>query len=92
MTQGGEIFVPKIASSTITDIATLIGPHLAQKNVGIRPGEKLHETMIPADDARWTVEIEDRFIILASFARGRPRSLSAQRRQAGGRGFRVFER
>jgi len=68
MTQGGEIFVPKIASSTITDIANLIGPKLAQKNVGIRPGEKLHETMIPADDSRWTVEVDDRFIILASFA------------------------
>ncbi len=68
MTRGGEIFVPKIASSTITDIATLIGPHLEQKNVGIRPGEKLHETMIPADDSRWTVEIDDRFVILASFA------------------------
>jgi UDP-N-acetylglucosamine 4,6-dehydratase len=68
MTRGGEIFVPKIASSTITDIATLIGPNLNQTNVGIRPGEKLHETMIPADDSRWTVEIEDRFVILASFA------------------------
>ncbi len=68
MTRGGEIFVPKIASSTITDIATLLGPQMAQKNVGIRPGEKLHETMIPADDSHWTVEMEDRFIILASFA------------------------
>jgi UDP-N-acetylglucosamine 4,6-dehydratase len=39
-----------------------------QRVVGIRPGEKLHETMIPADDSRWTVELEDRYIILASFA------------------------
>ncbi|HEX2590252.1 MAG TPA: UDP-N-acetylglucosamine 4,6-dehydratase (inverting) [Rhizomicrobium sp.] len=68
LTRGGEIFVPKIASSTITDIASIIGPSLEQKNVGIRPGEKLHETMIPADDSRWTVELEDRFVILASFA------------------------
>src|ERR1700685_361594 len=68
MTRGGEIFVPKIPSTTITDVATLIGPKLGQKVVGIRPGEKLHETMIPADDSRWTVELDDRFIILASFA------------------------
>ncbi len=68
MTRGGEIFVPKIPSTTITDVATLICPKLDQKIVGIRPGEKLHETMIPADDSRWTVEIEDRFVILASFA------------------------
>lgn len=66
--QGGEIFVPKIPSTTITDLAKLIGPKLGQKVVGVRPGEKLHETMIPADDSRWTVELEDRFVILASFA------------------------
>jgi UDP-N-acetylglucosamine 4,6-dehydratase len=68
MSRGGEIFVPKIASTTITDLATLLAPRLEQKIVGIRPGEKLHETMIPADDSRWTVEVEDRYIILASFA------------------------
>ncbi|HEY1837140.1 MAG: UDP-N-acetylglucosamine 4,6-dehydratase (inverting) [Rhizomicrobium sp.] len=68
MSRGGEIFVPKIASTTITDLATILAPKLEQKIVGIRPGEKLHETMIPADDSRWTVEIEDRYIILASFA------------------------
>jgi UDP-N-acetylglucosamine 4,6-dehydratase len=68
MMRGGEIFVPKIPSTTITDVAHLVGPHLKQRNVGIRPGEKLHETMIPADDSRWTLELEDRFIILASFA------------------------
>jgi UDP-N-acetylglucosamine 4,6-dehydratase len=49
-------------------LASLIGPKIAQKVVGIRPGEKLHETMIPADDSRWTVEIDDRFVILPSFA------------------------
>jgi UDP-N-acetylglucosamine 4,6-dehydratase len=68
MSRGGEIFVPKIASTTITDLASLLAPKLEQKIVGIRPGEKLHETMIPADDSRWTVEIEDRYVILASFA------------------------
>jgi UDP-N-acetylglucosamine 4,6-dehydratase len=68
MSHGGEIFVPKIPSTTIPQIADIICPKLGQKIVGIRPGEKLHETMIPADDSRWTVEIEDRFVILASFA------------------------
>jgi UDP-N-acetylglucosamine 4,6-dehydratase len=68
MSRGGEIFVPKIASTTITGLARLIGPSLGQKIVGIRPGEKLHETMIPADDSHWTVELDDRYVILASFA------------------------
>lgn len=68
LSRGGEIFVPKIPSTTITDLASLIGPKLGQRVVGVRPGEKLHETMIPADDSRWTVEIDDRYVILASFA------------------------
>jgi UDP-N-acetylglucosamine 4,6-dehydratase len=68
MMRGGEIFVPKIPSTTIVDVATLLGPNLRQHKVGVRPGEKLHETMIPADDSRWTVEIDDRYVILASFA------------------------
>ncbi len=68
MARGGEIFVPKIPSTTVVDVARLIGPAMAQRVVGVRPGEKLHETMIPADDARWTVEIDDRYVILASFA------------------------
>ena len=68
MMHGGEIFVPKIPSTTITDLATLVAPDLPQHMVGIRPGEKLHEIMIPADDARCTVEIDDRYVILASFA------------------------
>jgi UDP-N-acetylglucosamine 4,6-dehydratase/5-epimerase len=68
MMRGGEIYVPKIPSTTITDLATLISPSLKHKIVGIRPGEKLHETMIPADDSHWTVDMEDRYVILASFA------------------------
>ena len=68
LSKGGEIYVPKIPSTTVTDLAKLLAPKLSQKIVGIRPGEKLHETMIPADDSRWTVEMEDRYVILASFA------------------------
>ena len=68
LTRGGEIFVPKIPSTTITDVASLVGPNMKHRVVGVRPGEKLHETMIPADDSRWTVEMDDRYVILASFA------------------------
>jgi UDP-N-acetylglucosamine 4,6-dehydratase len=68
MMRGGEIYVPKIPSTTIAALAHLLGPNLKQHKVGVRPGEKLHETMIPADDSRWTVELEDRYVILASFA------------------------
>jgi UDP-N-acetylglucosamine 4,6-dehydratase len=68
MMRGGEIFVPKIPSTTIVDLASLVGPKLKQHKVGVRAGEKLHETMIPADDSRWTVELDDRYVILASFA------------------------
>jgi UDP-N-acetylglucosamine 4,6-dehydratase len=68
LSRGGEIYVPKIPSTTVTDLARLVCPQLGQRIVGIRPGEKLHETMIPADDSRWTVELDDRYIILASFA------------------------
>lgn len=63
-TKGGEIFVPKIPSSSITDLARAIAPDLPQKVVGIRPGEKLHEVMVPEDDGRSTVEIADRYILL----------------------------
>lgn len=65
---GGEIFVPKIPSMKVTDFAAAIAPDLPQEIVGIRPGEKLHETMITPDDARMTLELEDRYIIEPSFA------------------------
>src|SRR5882757_440684 len=68
MMKGGEIYVPKIPSTTIPELATLVSPGHKQHVIGIRPGEKLHETMIPADDAHCTLELEDRFVILQSFA------------------------
>lgn len=63
MMQGGEIFVPKIPSTHITDIAQAIGPGLPTEVIGIRPGEKLHEMMITIDDARNTLALEDRYVI-----------------------------
>ncbi len=61
--QGGEIFVPKIPSMLITDLAEGIAPGMPTQIVGIRPGEKLHETMCPADDSHLTVEFADHYVI-----------------------------
>lgn len=60
---GGEIFVPKIPSAKITDIARVLAPNLPIKTVGIRPGEKMHEVMITEDDARTTGYLPDRYVI-----------------------------
>ncbi|AWJ85479.1 UDP-N-acetylglucosamine 4,6-dehydratase (inverting) (plasmid) [Azospirillum sp. TSH58] len=68
MMQGGEIFVPKIPSMRITDLARAMAPQLPHKPVGIRPGEKLHEVMITEDDSRQTFELPDRFVIEPAFA------------------------
>jgi UDP-N-acetylglucosamine 4,6-dehydratase/5-epimerase len=60
---GGEIFVPKIPSMSIVDLAKAIAPECRLDVVGVRPGEKLHETMVPEDDARNAFEYEDCFVI-----------------------------
>ncbi len=61
--RGGEIFVPKLPSVKITDLAKAMAPAMEQKIIGIRPGEKLHETMCPADDSHLTIEFENYFVI-----------------------------
>jgi UDP-N-acetylglucosamine 4,6-dehydratase len=61
--KGGEIFVPKIPSVYIRDLARIVGPNCIHEEIGIRPGEKLHEVMIPEDDARTTIEFDDHFVI-----------------------------
>ncbi|MGL4715390.1 MAG: UDP-N-acetylglucosamine 4,6-dehydratase (inverting) [Aeromonas sp.] len=61
--KGGEIFVPKLPSVRITDLASAMAPHLPHKIIGIRPGEKLHEVMCPADDSYHTFEFDDFFVI-----------------------------
>jgi UDP-N-acetylglucosamine 4,6-dehydratase len=60
---GGEIFVPKIPSIRITDLAKAVAPDLPTKVIGIRPGEKLHEIMCPADDSHLTLEFPDHFVL-----------------------------
>ncbi|MCW5729819.1 MAG: UDP-N-acetylglucosamine 4,6-dehydratase (inverting) [Alphaproteobacteria bacterium] len=67
MMRGGEIFVPKIPSMKMTDLAACMGPGLKLDIVGIRPGEKLHEVLITAEDARNTVELADRYVIEPAF-------------------------
>src|SRR5580658_6020995 len=66
--RGGEVFVPKIPSMKITDLVTAMCPQAKIDVIGIRPGEKLHEIMISADDARSTAELGDRFAIEPAFA------------------------
>jgi UDP-N-acetylglucosamine 4,6-dehydratase len=67
LTQGGEIFVPKIPATLVADLATAMAPRATQTVVGIRPGEKLHEMMISADDSRSTYELDDRYVIEPEF-------------------------
>ncbi|AMC33675.1 UDP-N-acetylglucosamine 4,6-dehydratase (inverting) [Janthinobacterium sp. B9-8] len=63
---GGELFVPKIPSVRITDLALAMAPDLSQKIIGIRPGEKLHEMMISRDDSLHTLEFHDHYVITPS--------------------------
>jgi UDP-N-acetylglucosamine 4,6-dehydratase/5-epimerase len=60
---GGEIFIPKIPSMRVTDLAEVIAPEMPQQEVGIRGGEKLHEALIPEEDARSALEFSDRFVV-----------------------------
>lgn len=64
--QGGEIFVPKIRSMKIVDLAKAMAPEADVHFIGIRPGEKLHETMCPKDDAHLTIEFDDHYVIQPS--------------------------
>ena len=70
---GGEIFVPKIPSVKVTELARVIAPDCEQQIIGIRPGEKLHETMIPEDDARMSIEMDDHYIIQPSHSHWNPK-------------------
>lgn len=65
--QGGEVFVPKIPSMNLMDLAKAIDPACQTEFIGIRPGEKLHEVLVPKDEARHTLEYDDYFTILPAF-------------------------
>jgi len=66
--QGGEIFVPRIPSIRITDLVEAMAPGMPIKIIGIRPGEKLHEVMCPADDSHLTLEFSDHYVIRPTIA------------------------
>lgn len=66
---GGEIFVPKIPSTTMGEFASIIAPDCEIEDIGIRPGEKMHEIMIPSDDARHTLEYDDHYRIMPEFGK-----------------------
>ena len=68
-TWGGEIFIPKIPSYKITDVAEAIAPNLPQKTVGIRPGEKIHEEMITSSDSFYTYDMGKYYAILPTVPR-----------------------
>jgi UDP-N-acetylglucosamine 4,6-dehydratase len=61
---GGEIFVPKIPSMTILELSRTIAPDCEIEVIGVRPGEKTHEILVSEDEARYTVELDDKFVIL----------------------------
>jgi UDP-N-acetylglucosamine 4,6-dehydratase len=61
--QGGEVFVPKIPSMNMMDLARAVAPEAEVDIIGIRPGEKLHETLISEDEARTTVELPDMYVV-----------------------------
>jgi len=74
--QGGELFVPKIPSVRITDLADAMAPGMPTKVIGIRPGEKLHEIMCPADDSHLTLEFASHYVIQPTIQLARVNSFS----------------
>lgn len=75
LSRGGEIFVPKIPSMRIVDLADALAPGTPQKIIGIREGEKLHELMISKEDGRHTLEFDDHYIIVPEIFMNRPELL-----------------
>jgi UDP-N-acetylglucosamine 4,6-dehydratase len=65
--RGGEIFVPKLPSMRVLDLAEVIAPDCVLEEIGIRPGEKLHEMLITAEDARKAIEFDDHYVIQPAF-------------------------
>lgn len=66
--QGGELFVPRIPSMRILDLVEAVAPEATTHEIGIRPGEKLHEEMIAPDDSRRTLRAKDRYIVQPTIA------------------------
>ncbi|MFV2053245.1 UDP-N-acetylglucosamine 4,6-dehydratase (inverting) [Aliiroseovarius sp. YM-037] len=77
--QGGEIFIPKIPSMKMVDLAKALAPDLPHKVIGIRPGEKLHEIMCPADDSHLTLEFHDHYVIMPTIQFSHPSDFTVNR-------------
>ena len=88
LSRSGELFVPKIPSMKITDLARFMAPGLPHKVVGIRPGEKIHEVLISEEDSRNAYELPDRYIILPDFRSYRRPSPEEQGAKPVTQGFR----
>lgn len=88
MMHGGEIFVPKIPSTKVVDIASALAPELPRKITGIRPGEKLHEVLITEDDARTTSDLDDRYVIAPALSFWEPDNFAELSPKRVGEGFR----
>lgn len=73
---GGEVFVPKVPSMNIMDLARAIGPECKYEEIGIRPGEKLHEVLVAVDDSRRTVELEEFYVIQPDFPKFRKEAVN----------------
>lgn len=80
---GGELYVPKLPSIRVTDLAEAMLPGCEVENVGIRPGEKLHEVMVPRDDARTTVEFDRYYVIEPAFQFWDRDAFSSHRKDSG---------
>ncbi len=88
--EGGEVFVPKIPSMRIADLAEAVAPDCEVELIGVRPGEKIHETLISRDEASQTIEDRDSFIILPTFIPWKHRDWSKGKRVPPD--FRLYER
>ena len=81
---GGEVFVPKIPSMRVTDIAEAIAPDAERRVIGIRPGEKLHEMLVTEDESRHSFELPDRYVIFPEYASWPLRQVEGGSRMAEG--------
>jgi len=86
--KGGEIFIPKMPSIKITELAQAVCPGCKQKVVGVREGEKLHETLVPADDGIYTYEYDDKYITYHYVVQGRKRKDGGKPLDFGFEGYR----
>jgi len=81
---GGEVFVPKIPSMRVTDIAAALAPDAERRVIGIRPGEKLHELLVTEDESRHSYELPDRYVVLPEYASWPLREVEGGTRMAEG--------